>query len=75
MSILMPNKENFNQTIVDYFAGKLDSQEPVNVPEDEQIVLVHSSSMVALHLAVFIKRKYIPYITNIGSDFLPLGFG
>ena len=35
MSILMPNKENFNQTIVDYFAGKLDGQEPVNVPEDD----------------------------------------
>ena len=30
--------------------------------------------MVALHLAVFIKRKYIPYVQNISSDSLPLGF-
>ena len=75
MSVIVPNKEEFNQIIVDYFAGKLKGQKPRNVPEDDQIVLVHSSSMVALHLAVFIKKKYIPYITNVGSDFLPLGFG
>lgn len=39
------------------------------------MILVHSASMVALHLAVFIKQKYVPYITNVGSESLPLGFG
>lgn len=37
-------------------------------------MLVRSASMVALHLAVFIRRKYVPYITDIGSDALPLAF-
>ena len=38
------------------------------------MVMVRSATMVALHLAVFIKRKYVPYITGIESDALPLGF-
>lgn len=30
--------------------------------------------MVAMHLAVFIKRKYVPYISEITTEALPLGY-
>ena len=54
--------------IVDYFSAK------EGVAPEDKIVLVQSTTLVAMHLAVFIKRKYVPYISNIKTEALPLGF-
>jgi hypothetical protein len=54
--------------ILDYFAAK------EGVAPEDKIVLVQSTTLVAMHLAVFIKRKYVPYISNITTEALPLGF-
>ena len=59
-SVMKPHKEALNQLILDYFAFKDEGNQP-----GDQIVLVSSATLVAMHLAIFIKRKYAPYVSNI----------
>ena len=53
--------------ILDYFAE-------MECDDEDKIVLVSSSTLVAMHLAIFIKRKYVPFVANIHTEALPLGF-
>lgn len=45
------------------------------IPQEEEMVVVNAVTLVALHLVVLIKRKYVPYIANVQADYLPLGLG
>lgn len=45
------------------------------VAQEDEMVIVNAVTLVALHLIVLIKRKYVPYISNVKADFLPLGLG
>lgn len=80
MSVFSPNKDELNERVVDYFNDRLPEQKAKNKgkkhedgPED--IVLVASVTLVALHLVVLIKRRLIPFVSDIHTDYLPLGMG
>lgn len=68
-SMVMPSKEEFNQTIMEYFnssAGRVDQ---------EEYMLVNSISLAATHLIVVCKKSLASYLTDIENGERAIGVG
>jgi len=80
--MIMPSKERLNQMIVDYFSNNLPEQKllrPLDLDSDKNkkrtFTLLHSNTLASTHMLVLVRKSLVPYISDIQSDQIAVGFG